>query len=60
MTFIVISIPHPATGNVELRAMDVFSGAEPPKGVETQHFCGNYNFEPAGKPDSEFAAVPNS
>jgi hypothetical protein len=52
VTFIVISIPTPAIDNVQLRAMGVFSGAEPPKGVERPQFCGNYNFEPAGKRDS--------
>jgi hypothetical protein len=45
VTFIVISRPPPAVANLEIRAMDVFSGAEPPKGVDDPHYCGNYNFE---------------
>jgi hypothetical protein len=51
VTFIAISILPPDVGTLDLRAMDVFSGAEPPKGVEDTHFCANFNFELAATPD---------
>jgi hypothetical protein len=54
VTFPVIAIPPPTTDDVKRGAMDAFSGAEPPKGVETPHLCGDYNFEPADKWDSIF------